>query len=144
MSEAAVIRAALAALTHAHAPYSKFRVGAAVESRAGRIYAGANVENASYGLSICAERSAICSAVSAGEREFVRVAVVTSRGIPTAPCGACLQFLAEFATETVILLVGRRSVERVRLSGLLPHAFRLRRRALVPMMKKRKRDRRGS
>lgn len=121
-----LVGAALGALARAYAPYSKFRVGAALETAGGRIYAGANVENSSYGLSICAERAAVCAAVAAGDREFVRIAVVTSRGEATAPCGACRQVLAEFAPDLEVLLVARKRVKRVRLGEIFPLAFRLR------------------
>ena len=91
----ALVEAALAARSLAYAPYSKFLVGAAVLTESGAIYAGCNVENASYGLTICAERVALCSAVAAGHRTLAAMAVATSGG--GTPCGACRQFAAEFA-----------------------------------------------
>ena len=81
----------------AHAPYSKFRVGAAVADEAGRIHVGCNVENASYGLTVCAERNAVAAAVAAGARRIVAVAVASGSRPPASPCGACRQVLAEFA-----------------------------------------------
>jgi cytidine deaminase len=100
-------------------------VGAALRTRSGRVYTGCNVENASYGLSVCAERVAAAKAVSEGDREFVALAVVTSSDPPSPPCGACRQFLAEFAADLEIVLAnldgGR---QNTRLAALLPRAFR--------------------
>jgi cytidine deaminase len=117
---AAAHRAAQAA----YAPYSKFRVGAAVLTRAGKIHTGCNVENASYGLSSCAERTAIFKAVTEGEREIVAVAVYTPTRKPTLPCGACRQVIHEFGPKAVILCACR-SRERLEttLDQLLPGAF---------------------
>src|SRR5437764_13456498 len=98
-----LIRAASAARKQAYAPYSGFAVGAAVQCRSGAVFVGSNVENISYGLTICAERIAIASAVAAGEREFVAIAVVADTSEPIVTGGACLQFLAEFATELIIV-----------------------------------------
>jgi cytidine deaminase len=121
----ALVQAAAAARERAHAPYSRFLVGAALRTRSGRVYTGCNVENASYGLSVCAERVAAAKAVSEGDREFVALAVVTSSHPPSPPCGACRQFLAEFATDLEIVLAnldgGR---QNTRLAALLPRAFR--------------------
>jgi cytidine deaminase len=122
----ALIAAALAAREKAHAPYSKFLVGAAVLTESGAIYAGCNVENASYGLTICAERVAICSAVAAGDRALTAMVVATSgRGTP---CGACRQFAAEFRPDLPILLVDADrpdSIVEKNLAELLPNQFRL-------------------
>ena len=120
--------AALSAQKRAHAPYSGFPVGAAVLAASGRIYPGANVENASYGLTICAERAALVAAVSAGEKEFLMLAVATLGG--AAPCGACRQFAAEFCRDFPILLVDSRRPAEVAewlLADLLPARFEMER-----------------
>jgi cytidine deaminase len=119
-----LIQAALEARARAHAPYSKFHVGAAVRTAAGDIFAGCNVENASYGLTICAERAAVCAAVAAGHKQLTAVAVVTSGGY--APCGACRQVLAEFGPTMDVILVDADDPSRVRtttLDKLLPDSF---------------------
>ena len=122
-----LVAAALEARAHAHAPYSGYAVGAAVESVDGRIFAGANVENASYGLTICAERSAVGAAATAGAGRIVRV-VVAAPGAPW-PCGACRQVLAEFCDDDAVIetLDPDRSadVRRTTLGTLLPGSFRL-------------------
>jgi len=119
-----LIVAAKAARDHAYAPYSNFRVGAAVRGDNGKVYAGANVENASYGLCICAERNAVSAAILDGVRRIVAAAVVTSTSPPVAPCGMCRQTFAEFADDLPIALVNDRG-ERAdtTLRELLPHAF---------------------
>jgi len=119
----ALVRAAEAARRHAHAPYSRYRVGAAVETDAGAIYAGCNVENASYGLTICAERAAVCAAVAAGARRIRRAVVVTDSDPPGAPCGACRQVLAEFGLDMEVTAVGPQRTLRWTLRDLLPDAF---------------------
>jgi cytidine deaminase len=117
-------KAARAAARSAHAPYSGFPVGAAVLGGSGRIYAGANVENASYGLSNCAERTALFTAVAAGERSIRAVAVHTPTRVPTLPCGACRQVIHEFGPEALVACVcdSDLRIETV-LSALLPAAF---------------------
>lgn len=120
-------KAALAAQPHAHAPYSGYRVGAALSVASGRIFAGCNVENASYGLSICAERSAVAHMVAAGEHTPVAIVVVTPGQSPGTPCGMCRQTLAEFAFDLPIRLLASDNpgVSReVTLAALLPDAFR--------------------
>jgi cytidine deaminase len=109
----------------AYAPYSKFKVGAAVVSKGGAIYAGCNVENASYGLSLCAERAAIAAAVAAGDSEIAAIAVVTASDSPTPPCGMCLQTLLEFAElrVPVILKTLRGRTKRLPLGELMPYGF---------------------
>lgn len=118
-----LVQAALAARQQAHAPYSGYAVGAAVLSGAGVIYSGCNIENASFPLTICAERVAVFKAVSEGDREVRAVAVVTRDG--GSPCGACRQVIAEFGAEAVILIAGESGVVTLEttIRDLLPHAF---------------------
>ena len=119
-----LIAAATAVRDNAYAPASKFRVGAAVLAADGRIFAGCNVENASYGLTICAERAAVCAAVAAGVRSLAAVAVTTDLAEPASPCGACRQVLAEFGRSMVVLLSGRGGALRTTtLAELLPSPF---------------------
>jgi cytidine deaminase len=122
---APLIAAANAARANAHAPYSKYAVGAALQCDDGSIVGGCNVENASYGGTICAERSAVVSAVAAGKRAFVACVVVTQSDPPGSPCGFCRQVLKEFAQDMPILLVSATSGARrlVRLAQILPDAF---------------------
>jgi cytidine deaminase len=123
-----LVRSARAARARAYAPYSGFRVGAAVRA-GGRVFAGANVENGSFGLTVCAERAAVLAAVLAGERSLQAVAVASDTVPPTPPCGMCLQTLAEFAGPglPVTLSGGRGSRVATTLGELLPRAFRHRR-----------------
>lgn len=119
-----LIEAALAARENAHAPFSGFKVGAAVEDESGRVHTGCNVENATYGLTCCAERVAVFKAVSEGARKFVRVAVVADTGTLTPPCGACRQILWEFCGDVELVLANLRgSSETMRLGTLFPRAF---------------------
>src|SRR6266496_2181560 len=122
-----LLKAALAALEHAHAPFSKFKVGAAVEDDAGHIHTGCNVENATYGLTLCAERVAIFKAISEGARRFTRVAVVADTEDTedlTPPCGACRQILWEFCGDIEIVLVNPRGkTETYRMKDLFPKPF---------------------
>lgn len=114
--------AACAVRERAYAPYSEFKVGAAIMTGSGAIYDGANIENASYGLTICAERAAIAKAMSAGERSIQAVAVCTENGVT--PCGACRQVIREFAADCPVYLVdgeGRR--RETSLAALLPESF---------------------
>ena len=116
--------AARDASRRAYCPYSKFRVGAAVLTADGDIFAGCNVENASYGLTICAERNAVFQAVAHGRTRLVAVAVYTPTPTPTAPCGACRQVLNEFGPDALILsLCDGPDLLRAPLSSLLPNAF---------------------
>ena len=121
---AALAQAAKDAAARSYAPYSRFPVGAAVLCATGEIYAGCNVENASLGLTICAERAAVAQAVAAGERELTAVAIYTPTAVPTPPCGACRQVLAEFGPEALVvcLCAGGERLE-TRLSALLPAPF---------------------
>ena len=123
-----LIAAARAVRKHAHAPYSRFTVGAAVLDERGRIHVGCNVENASYGLTVCGERNAIAAAVAAGARRIRAVAIASGARPPASPCGACRQVIAELgATETELFLVGPTGAgERTTLGALLPRAFSLR------------------
>ncbi len=116
--------AAAAVREQAYAPASRFRVGAAVLAPDGRVFAGCNVENASYGLTICAERAAVCAAVAAGVRQLAAVAIATDLDEPARPCGACRQVLAEFGSTMIVLMAGRGGVRRqTRLDVLLPEPF---------------------
>jgi cytidine deaminase len=121
-----LVAAAAQARRHAHAPYSKFRVGAALLTATGKVFTGVNVENASYGLTICAERVAVGNAVSEGERRFVAIACVAPSA-DLSPCGACRQVLSEFGDLAVICADSRRprQVRVEQLSELLPRQFRL-------------------
>ncbi len=117
-----VIDAARDARKNAYAIYSNFHVGAAVETSNGKIFRGCNVENASYGLTICAERSALFSAIAAGEKEFTHLVVVTENGV--SPCGACRQVIWELCGDIPITLVdGTGACKETSTSKLLPHAF---------------------
>ena len=119
-----LLSAAVGVAKKAYAPYSKFRVGAALLGKNDIIYRGANVENASYGLTNCAERSAIFNAISDGERQFDLIAIASPGGV--APCGACRQVLHEFAPDIQILLIdtsGEKQVAELSLDMLLPNAF---------------------
>lgn len=122
-----LLAAAIAARSHSHSPYSRFAVGAAVETASGEIFGGANVENRSFGVTICAERSAFAAAVSAGHRRFRAVAVVTSTSPPSPPCGLCRETMTEFcAPETPIGLFNLAGDRRVvSLGELFPEPFRL-------------------
>jgi cytidine deaminase len=126
---AGLVAAARSARKRAHAPYSKYRVGAAILTKTGKTFVGCNVENASYGATICAERSAVCAMIAAGEKEPVACVVVTAGEEAAAPCGICRQVLAEFARDMPIALVLETSRGPKRrdttLASLLPDAFRL-------------------
>lgn len=119
-----LIRAAKAAREKAFAPYSNFQVGAAVETAHGEIFVGCNVESASFGLTLCAERVAIFSAVAAGRRRIKRIAIVADTETLTAPCGACRQIIWEFGGDIVVELANLRgSSQKLRIGELLPYAF---------------------
>jgi cytidine deaminase len=125
------VAAARAARANAYAPYSHYRVGAALLTRSGGIYAGCNVENATYGATSCAERSAVAAMVAGGDRGPIACVVVTAGPTPGAPCGICRQVLAEFARDMKLVLVAEDDRGEVvarktaRLAALLPQAFRL-------------------
>jgi cytidine deaminase len=117
-------QAALAARRHAHAPYSQFQVGAAIEDAQGRIHTGCNIENATYGLSVCAERVAVWKAMSEGARQFRRIAVAAGSAALAPPCGACRQILWEFCGDLEVLLVNPQGAsESLRLKELFPRPF---------------------
>ena len=126
-----LVAAATQARARANAPYSRYRVGAALLTKVGHVYAGCNVENSTYGATICAERSAIAAMVSAGDRDPVACVVVTAGPRPGSPCGICRQVLSEFAGDMKVVMIAQdargREVARAdaRLSALLPLAFRL-------------------
>ncbi len=126
--ERELVNAALEARRRSHSPYSGYAVGSAVLTAGskGRIFAGCNVENASYGATICAERSALCSAVGAGEKKFSLLAIAVGGREPAPPCGICLQFMTEFCEDLTLLLVaaGSGRVRRTSLKKLLPVRFR--------------------
>lgn len=122
MNYADLVARAIAAREHAYAPYSKFKVGAAVLTASGRIYTGCNIENAALGPTVCAERTAIFKAVSEGERTFEVIAVATHTGI--APCGVCRQVMMEFAPDVIVIIANTDGHYRVStLETLLPDAF---------------------
>jgi cytidine deaminase len=120
----ALILAAKQARENAHAPFSDFRVGAAVRANSGRTYTGCNIENASYGLTCCAERVAIFKALSEGERGFDAIAVVTETDALTPPCGACRQIIWEFCGDVPVILANLKGkIERESSAKLLPRPF---------------------
>ena len=109
---------------NAYAPHSKFKVGAALLTKSGNIYTGCNVENSSYGLSICAERSAICNAIANGEKEILAIAIVADTKMPTPPCGACRQFIQEFGKKSTIILTNPKGETKIfSQNQLLPYPF---------------------
>ncbi len=119
-----LLSAARDARDRAYAPYSNFCVGAALDTGDGNVIVGSNVENASYGLSMCAERSAIFAAVSAGFREFTAIAVAGPDGVLTSPCGACRQVLAEFNPTMAIVFTAPSGTVQTSIAELLPHSFK--------------------
>jgi cytidine deaminase len=119
-----LIAIAKQSLENAHAAYSNFRVGAALRATSGRIFGGCNVENATYGLTVCAERVAIFKAISEGERGFDSIVVVTDTDVLTPPCGACRQIIWEFCGDIPVVLANLAGkVEVLRMSGLFPKPF---------------------
>jgi cytidine deaminase len=124
LSASDLVAAARRAREHAHAAYSTFKVGAALETADGQVFTGCNIENATYGLTICAERVAIFKAISEGHHAFTRIAVVADTTAPTPPCGACRQILWEFAGDIEVILANTmRETGRFKLRELFPHPF---------------------
>ncbi len=125
--QAKLLRSAQKVMKNAHAPYSKFRVGAAIFLNNGQIFSGCNVENASYGMTNCAERTAIFSAVAQlGPKIEIRaVAVVNDQGVPCSPCGACRQVIYEFGPDATIFFQGAKGPKQAHITELLPEGFRL-------------------
>lgn len=122
-SIAALIKVARKVRQNAHAPYSHFQVGAALETKSGKVFCGCNVENISYGLTICAERNAIFNAIASGVHSFRRIVIVADSNEPVTPCGACRQVLSEFSDDMEIICVNLKGKEfRAKLSELLPRS----------------------
>ena len=116
--------AAFAAMENAYAPYSRFRVGAAIQATTGEIISGCNVENAAYGEALCAERVAVAAAVAQGLKSFVEIAIASESDEPSPPCGSCRQTMSEFAPDLLVTSYARNGKQAVwRLSDLLPEAF---------------------
>ena len=122
MTDRELLDMAIKAREFAYVPYSGYRVGAALECEDGTVYTGCNIENAAFGNTICAERTALGKAVSEGARRFTRIAIASSGSAPY-PCGACRQSLNEFAPDLLVLVTWDGNVEQARLSDLLPHGF---------------------
>jgi cytidine deaminase len=122
-----LLLAARAAMKNAHAPYSNFKVGAALRTTTGQIFAGCNVENASYGMTNCAERTAIFSAVAqlGPGMEIAAIAITCEQGVPCAPCGACRQVIYEFGPEALVYFRGAKGWKETEITALLPEGFRL-------------------
>jgi len=121
-----LVKKAIEARKKAYAPYSKFKVGAALEAANGRIYTGCNVENSSYGITVCAERVALFRAVSEGVTKFKRIAIVADTKNPCPPCGICRQALYEFAQNLEVVMANTKGrTRKVKLKKLLAHPFSL-------------------
>ncbi len=119
-----LVEAALAARHNARAPFSNFKVGAALEDESGRIFTGCNIENATYGLTLCAERVAVFKAISEGAQKFPRIAIAADTDVLTPPCGACRQILWEFCGDLELTLVNLKGkTETLRLKDLFPRPF---------------------
>jgi cytidine deaminase len=128
VDDRALLERAAEARRNSYAPYSRFTVGAALLARSGAVFVGVNVENASYGATICAERAAVTAAVAAGEREFEAIAVIADTDGPVRPCGVCRQVLAEFGGATRVVMGNLAGdVETLSIADLLPAAFRFKR-----------------
>jgi cytidine deaminase len=128
MNAEQLIEYAREARKNAFAPYSRFKVGAALRAASGKLYTGCNIENATYGLTVCAERVALWKAISEGERAFTQIAVISASRRPASPCGACRQLLWEFCGDIEVVLANLRAHREVhRLADLLPRPFDRRR-----------------
>lgn len=125
ISNEKLIEMAKEAMKNAYAPYSGFRVGAALLTESGKVFTGCNVENSSYGLTMCAERVAVFKAISEGENRFLKIAIVSSSNKLTFPCGACRQVLHEFADDLEIVLEGPDGIYTTTLREVFPKGFRL-------------------
>ncbi len=125
MDLSGLVKMAETAREHAYAPYSKFRVGAALLAESGKVYVGCNVENATYGATICAERAAVCAMVAAGETKLLAVAVFSDASPPATPCGICRQVLAEFADDARVVVATPLLQRELSLAALLPDRFAL-------------------
>jgi cytidine deaminase len=124
MTDTELIEKAKRARLRAYASYSKSKVGAALLTKSGKVYTGANVENVSYGLTVCAERAAVIKAVNDGHKDFIKIAIVTDRNPPATPCGACRQFLAEFVKDMKVICANSKGKTKAyTLKKLLPDAF---------------------
>lgn len=123
MDNKELIKQAKKAMQNAHSPYSKFNVGAALLSKQGNLYCGCNIENASYGATICAERVAIVKALSEGDKTFEKIAIVGSHNDFTYPCGICRQFLSEFGLDIKLVFENGKEIKECTLRELLPHSF---------------------
>ena len=124
---ATLLRTARTAMKRAYAPYSNFRVGAAILTKTGKVFSGCNVENASYGMTNCAERTAIFAAVAelGPKLEVTAVAVVNDHGVPCSPCGACRQVIYEFGPDAIVFFQGTEGDKQAHITELLPEGFRL-------------------
>lgn len=126
MNDIELIERAKKALQNSYSPYSKFKVGAAALTQSGNVYTGCNIENSSYGASICAERVAISKAVSNGENNIVKIAIVSSSGLKTPPCGICRQFMSEFMDSKAIVITEQYGdIFTETIAEILPNAFKL-------------------
>lgn len=123
MTNEALIERAKEAMTNAYVPYSQFQVGAALLTKDGKVYTGCNVENASYGATNCAERTAIFKAISEGEREFVKLAVVSHTDQYTYPCGICRQVISELLPDAKLIFSQGGSIKELSVSDILPYQF---------------------
>lgn len=126
MKEKKMIDMAREVSKNAYAPYSRYKVGAVVEGSSGRLYTGCNVENMSFGLTVCAERVAIFKGISEGEKSFTRMVIISDDDSIPIPCGACLQVISEFSTKDMEIIVSSKDgkLEKYKLAELLPNPFR--------------------